>query len=53
MNKKQMPLADALKRVDSCLETGECLLARTCKDLWLQTGDRKCLMLARDTYLNA
>ena len=104
-----LPLADALKRVESCLETGECLLAanaceslakitpdnprliqlwalalaragaankangmmvklaaseppneetlgllaRTYKDLWLQTGDRKYLSKARDIYLNA
>ena len=104
-----LPLFDALKRVESCLETGECLLAanacgslaniapdnprliqlwvlalarsgaankanvmmvklaaagqpteetlgllaRTYKDLWLQTGDRKYLSQARDTYLTA
>ena len=102
-------LGDALRRVESCLEAGECLLAanaceslanvapdnprliqrwalalarsgaankanvmmarlashgtpdeetlgllaRTYKDLWLQTGDRQCLAQARDTYLNA
>lgn len=102
-------LGDALKRVESCLEAGECLLAanaceslanvapdnrrltqlwalalarsgaakkanvmmarlashgppdeetlgllaRTYKDLWLQTGDSNCLAQARDTYLKA
>ncbi len=102
-------LGDALKRVESCLEAGECLLAsnaceslatlapndrrliqlwalalarsgaaskanlkmeglaaqgqvdeetlgllaRTYKDLWLQTGDRKRLEQARDAYLGS